>query len=846
MNWGERLQSGIASIKGVFGSRSDSNLAYRRSIQEAHSAFIQGAVGGDGELTYTGDVTSADMRNAVVKPFMPMWLYRPLYGRPRNINIPEIRRLAKSPTAAACIKTVIDQVSSIDWEIVMRDEDAEDNLVAIDEVTARLDNPNRNKEDFKIFIKKWVRDMLEVDAAVTAKIFDLASYEGGNVYAKLLPLGRRKMLEFYAYDGSTFTKNPNPHGILPDQMAYFQYNFHQQSAPIPFGRDEIIFMESSPQTAQMYGVSPMEMCYDVVRYIVYGITSGIDHFTNNEVPKGILSIIEAEGDTIEEFQGRLADRVMIQDPITNEKRYLSSKIPITNSEVKWTQLSLTPEVLKLLETQKWYTNMVWSCYDEDTELLTENGFKQFKDLEDGEKVAQVCKDNLEITFVEPTDYQTYDYDGDLTYYKTRSLDLAVTPEHRMLMIDDNKFFNNDYEWVVKEAKDFNRGVIPQAGIWTGEHIDDMHFSIEDCGGRNKDTYTFDVDGDLFCKFMGIWLSDGWVDSSNGRICLCASEVYPENIKVIEELLCDMGVDYHKFESKPRANLHTTRLSENSMFNYRFSNRAFHSYLKQFGHARDKFVPSVIRNSDKTQINLFLEYFMYGDGSKGGYGRNDRYGSMSKELLNGLQEMLIKTGKSCTLTQNISNGCWELGVRKTKTDKIDSKFYSVIKPNNVEVKNYCGKVYDVTVPEHFLVVRRNGRVSISGNCFGVTPNEMGYIEDSNKSSEIGQSKVFKRKTVMPILDTLEYFINMELIPEFGYDDVCFRFIRADLDQEKDKQELWDGWLKNGQRTVNEWRSEYDLEPVEWGDEPYTGSSFGMGDSRFENPFEEGGDVAEEGG
>ena len=459
------------STPSLKAALSDPNAVYQRQLEAASSAMLIGAVGNDPQ-TYSGDVANVEFSNVTVKPFLPEWLYRPLYGRPRSLNIPEIRRLAKSPVAATCIKTIVDQVASVDWQIRMKDAEAEPDEAAIEEVTERLRNPNRNKEDLKIIIKKLVRDILEVEAGVLAKVFTRDSYMGANIYDALLPLGRREMVEFYAYDGGTFTINPNPHGLLPDQNAYFQYNFHQQSMPVPFARNEIVYMMSNPPTAEIYAVSPMEMCFDVVRYIVFGITSGIDHFTRNEIPPGVISVLDAETSHIKEFQARLADKSVIQDPQTEEARWVSSKVPVINSDIKFTPLTLTPEVMKLLESQQWYTKLILAC------------------------------------------------------------------------------------------------------------------------------------------------------------------------------------------------------------------------------------------------------------------------------------------------------------------------------------------------------------------FGVTPSELGWTEDSNKATELSQNEVFKRKTVLPMLDMLEYYFNAEIIPEYGYDFLVFEFVREDIQKELREQKLWEGYLKNGQMTVNEWREQRgNLDPVEWGDEPYKGGGMG---------------------
>ena len=459
------------------------NTVLQRQIDKTR-AGIESANSGAAELTYSGDVPGVDFRNVVVKPLMPDFLYRPLYGRPRYINIPEIRRLSDTPTAGLCIKTIVDQVANIPWQIRMRDPEQSPNDLAIDEVTERLENPNRNKDDFSVVLKKLTRDILTVDAGVLVKVFDLASYDGANINERLLPEGRRSMLEFYAFDGGTFTINPNLHGLLPDQRAYFQYNYHKQSMPTPFGREEIIYMMANPRTSNIYGVSPMEMAYDVVRYMVFGVTAGIDHFTRNEIPKGILSIIDANSDHIKEFASRLEDRVSLQDSATEEKRWVSAKVPVTNQEVKFTPLQIPPETVRLLETQQWYIKLIFAC------------------------------------------------------------------------------------------------------------------------------------------------------------------------------------------------------------------------------------------------------------------------------------------------------------------------------------------------------------------FGLTPSEAGFTEDSNRATEIVQSEVFRRKAILPMLNTLEDYINRELLPEFGYDDLVFEFVRKDIQSELREQKLWNDYLKNGQMTVNEWRNEHgDLDPVDWGDEPFKGGGFG-GESLFGNSMFEG--------
>jgi len=103
-----------------------------------------------------------------------------------------------------------------------------------------------------------------------------------------------------------------------------------------------------------------------------------------------------------------------------------------------------------------------------------------------------------------------------------------------------------------------------------------------------------------------------------------------------------------------------------------------------------------------------------------------------------------------------------------------------------------------------------------SCFGVTPSELGYTEGSNRATEMVQSKVFKRKAIRPLLRVLEYHINTQIIPEFGYDDVEFKFNDYDVNEDLEKHKLYEIQLRNSIKTINEVREEIGMHPVEGGD------------------------------
>jgi len=102
------------------------------------------------------------------------------------------------------------------------------------------------------------------------------------------------------------------------------------------------------------------------------------------------------------------------------------------------------------------------------------------------------------------------------------------------------------------------------------------------------------------------------------------------------------------------------------------------------------------------------------------------------------------------------------------------------------------------------------------CFGVTPSELGFTENSNRATELVQSRVFRRKAIKPLIKVLEYHINTQIMPEFGYDDIEFKFNDYDLTEDIERHKLFEVQLRNNIKTINEVREDMGLYPIEGGD------------------------------
>jgi glycosyltransferase involved in cell wall biosynthesis len=79
-----------------------------------------------------------------------------------------------------------------------------------------------------------------------------------------------------------------------------------------------------------------------------------------------------------------------------------------------------------------------SCFDDQTEILTEDGYKLFSQLHEDDKVLSLDPETNEYNFVKPTSYIKVRYEGLLNCASTQGIDYAVTPNHNMAILEEDK------------------------------------------------------------------------------------------------------------------------------------------------------------------------------------------------------------------------------------------------------------------------------------------------------------------------------------------------------------------------------------------------------------------------
>jgi predicted phosphodiesterase len=315
------------------------------------------------------------------------------------------------------------------------------------------------------------------------------------------------------------------------------------------------------------------------------------------------------------------------------------------------------------------------CYDSKTEVLTQRGWVPFPDVREWDNVAEFNPKTSGITHRRPLAMQRFWYTGNMARFIGPRVDLLVTPEHKMLYSrSDSKLKVRDAQYVASLTKPH----IPIAGY-----------------AQSSDSITKD-EADL----MAWVVAEGTVDTSNGQPRVSIYQKRSDGLGRLSTLLERSEYD------QPSC----SKDSRNGVFQFRFNASASRSLVASLDH-NCKRLPRALLMSSAEVLRSAYETLIITDGHRNKKG-TDYFATIHQGLANDFQELCCKIGYSCRIKHETQTTKYK---KNAKLYRCLVRKFSQAVATRCDLVPYDGMVFDITTTDGFFVVRRNGLVSISGNC-----------------------------------------------------------------------------------------------------------------------------------
>jgi len=333
------------------------------------------------------------------------------------------------------------------------------------------------------------------------------------------------------------------------------------------------------------------------------------------------------------------------------------------------------------------------CYDRETEILTPDGWVRFDRLPFGVPVAQVDTATLAMSFTTPTAYVHYPYAGPMLRWQSDTVDLLITPDHRAVIQSEWTFdFGPNPAWSFVPASEVPaRFYVPQAVHWLAPDIEIVSFA-----GAN-------VAGDDYVRFMAAWLAEGCTRQSKHDTVI--SQNVGEFADMIWELCQRLPFRFRRVPQADRPN----------HIQFKSNDRQLYDALAPYGKSGGKRIPPIIKQMSVQQINEFLHWYALGDGH---YYVHDplrvQYVSKSHGMIDDIQELLLRVGKTGSIQTYEDCSRIETRIHKRESGK-GYKWYGKLQPYHRSTVAFDDEVFCVSVPTGAILVRRNGKPIVSGNC-----------------------------------------------------------------------------------------------------------------------------------
>lgn len=391
----------------------------------------------------------------------------------------------------------------------------------------------------------------------------------------------------------------------------------------------------------------------------------------------------------------------------------------------------------------------YHCFDRNTEILTNNGWRTYKTIKPYDKVLSMNLETQLLEFVDIDSIQIQPYKGNLIYADNQHVQFAVTDEHRMIVR------NPAHKYVRKTDRIFTEA---EQKYFDSLKTNNDKFHVElskDIVGKRRifktagiSAHTNEYDVNVLRMCMAV-ISDGFIQKKKGvgNPHIAFNLKKERDKQELEDILNKLGWKYNKYYSYAHE-----RYGREGVYHYYIGYSECAEILEIIG--LNKKIPRWFLTLKPEILRQLVITYAKFDGSFDKREGNSGITifSIDEHNIDMLQAMCVLCDMRC-VKKEFKN--YEINIEnKHSTLK---EFYNLYITQNTDESRmqegnyrrfyYNSIVWCVNNRNTTLVTRRNGKVSIQGNCHGYaaditagnkTENEklFNYIKDNLPFTELG--------------------------------------------------------------------------------------------------------------
>lgn len=311
------------------------------------------------------------------------------------------------------------------------------------------------------------------------------------------------------------------------------------------------------------------------------------------------------------------------------------------------------------------------CIDDETEILTADGWKKRTEFKKGDRHFSVNLKTKEVEVKEATDLFESDFDGEMVHFESQGLDMMVTPNHRCVSRVYKGYMKEETwkdDWVLKKAEDINKGDhMPLSTNGWSENVDKKY-------------------SDAFVELIGWIITEGTFEKYLISIAQNPGDKLDRIVKSCNDLNLKFTV---------------SRATEAGCMRVRIWSGSTKEIKKVLSKSKElplKFILDLTHD----QLVILQKTLIDGDGWK--IGKSEFFCQKDASITDNFQILAALIGRSSRSVEVI--GKTNFYVTSIRTADFARRFRKTY-------KRYKGKVWCPTNANGTIIIRRNGKVMITG-------------------------------------------------------------------------------------------------------------------------------------